>query len=359
MRLVIEALDPLFFRDGRPFTMGENDWGGSIFPPPPGVFYGALRALYFSHHPEELALANSEKDPTRELRVNLFYWLVGETRIPAFPLPLECVGLEESQCLVRRPARAEGMVSNHPLPLVLEAPVWGEKTFSPEKNLIDHFTLAAYLRGETVLTAQPLSDYLVGEPKVGIGRDRSTLGAEEHKLYRITMNRLKNLALAVCYEGIEIPPSGFLRLGGEGRVATYTLDSGEELEVLRVREDQVPETRFFKLYLVTPAFFENGWLPGWLHCEDGDIRGRYKNLELRLLAAAVGRPLPLGGFSMRPPAPKVMRRAVPAGSVYYFEIVRGRMAEVVRLFHARSVSEYRAEEGFGIAFVGVPDEVNV
>ena len=33
----IEALDTLFFRDGKPFTMGQDTVGESIFPPHPST----------------------------------------------------------------------------------------------------------------------------------------------------------------------------------------------------------------------------------------------------------------------------------------------------------------------------------
>ena len=50
--------------------------------------------------------------------------------------------------------------------------------------------------------------------------------------------------------------------------------------------------------------------------------------------------------------PKPMKRAVPAGSVYYFELLEGDLEKVKDLMHCRSISEYNAEQGFGISFVG-------
>jgi len=61
-------------------------------------------------------------------------------------------------------------------------------------------------------------------------------------------------------------------------------------------------------------------------------------------------------------APKSSRRAVPAGSVYYFKILNSVSAEQLRdAFHFKSVSdnfgdaEY-SKEGFGFAILG---EVNI
>ena len=43
MIIEISALDTLFFRDGKPFSMGENHWTNSIFPPNMSTVYGADR----------------------------------------------------------------------------------------------------------------------------------------------------------------------------------------------------------------------------------------------------------------------------------------------------------------------------
>ena len=46
MRIEITALDTLFFRDGKPFSMGEDTWATGMFPPSPSVIYGMLRTAY-------------------------------------------------------------------------------------------------------------------------------------------------------------------------------------------------------------------------------------------------------------------------------------------------------------------------
>jgi CRISPR-associated protein Cmr3 len=367
MRLTIEPLDPVFFRDGRPFTMGEDDWAGSLFPPPPGVVYGALRAAYFSQHPEQLPNADTPADPTGNFSLELLYWLLGGEAY--FPVPLDCVLFEEKgiwHAVPRTLERPKGVFSNAALPFLLVAPREAEKkalepekkALEPEKCITDDLGLASYLRGkEAPFFARKLDEFVEPEPKIGIARDRRTLAAAEHMLYRVRMRRLKGLALAVHWSGLELPPAGFIRLGGEGRAARYETTDAEGPEVLKMWEETKPEGRFFKLYLATPAFFEQGWLPGWLK---GDAAcgyvGSRSDLKVRLLAAAVGRPQSIGGFQMKPPGPKEMRRAVPAGSVYYFELLEGTVTKAVEVLHGQSISEHRAKEGFGIALVGVPHE---
>ena len=49
MRIRIKALDTLFFRDGKPFTSGEETWADGTFPPYPSVLYGALRTWFITN----------------------------------------------------------------------------------------------------------------------------------------------------------------------------------------------------------------------------------------------------------------------------------------------------------------------
>lgn len=356
MKLRIDPLDTLFFRDGRPFTRGEDDWAASIFPPSPGVIYGALRSLYFANLPEELELALTDADPTAALRIKALYWQIGaeDEGEPCFPLPLDCVRLKNNR---REPggfhlltiSTLAGLATNYPLDFVLKSE---EEVAGPGNHLLDRESLVDYLEGKKeIFFAHDLADHLYWEPKVGIGRDAITHAAAEHLLYRVQMLRLRDMSLIVEYEGLQLPEQGFLRLGGEGRAASFTHVAGE-MEGL-----PAPATgRYFKLYLATPAFFNGGWRPGWL---DHRGEGTYGPLKLKLLTAAVGKPVPSGGFDIKIRQPKPMRRAVPGGSVYYFAILQGTIADAVAAFHGRCISEYRQQEGFGLAFTGCLDPENL
>ena len=50
------------------------------------------------------------------------------------------------------------------------------------------------------------------------------------------------------------------------------------------------------------------------------------------------------------PFPKPMKRAVPAGSVYYFE-TKVSFEKVLELFHGQSLSDDRKQEGFGLSYI--------
>ena len=44
----LEPIDTLFFRDGKPFSMGEQSSAHGIFPPYPSTLFGAIRAAVIS-----------------------------------------------------------------------------------------------------------------------------------------------------------------------------------------------------------------------------------------------------------------------------------------------------------------------
>ncbi len=49
--------------------------------------------------------------------------------------------------------------------------------------------------------------------------------------------------------------------------------------------------------------------------------------------------------------PKPMFKAVPAGSVYFFELLEGN-ANQLEKFHQKSISDIYPEQGFGICYIG-------
>lgn len=74
-----------------------------------------------------------------------------------------------------------------------------------------------------------------------------------------------------------------------------------------------------RLLVVTPAHFQQGWLPDGFSVVDNAYQGRLLNLSVVLRAAFVQRPMHLSGWDMANERPKPTRRLVPAGAVYFFE----------------------------------------
>ena len=60
MRLFLKPNDTFFFRDGRPFTRGEQSEGYSIETPFPSTVMGALRTAYIAFCGDMTQFANDQ-----------------------------------------------------------------------------------------------------------------------------------------------------------------------------------------------------------------------------------------------------------------------------------------------------------
>jgi len=353
MIIKIDPLDTLFFRDGKPFTMGEDTWANGIFPPPPSVIYGALRSAYFSNHIDELKKATQSDDPTKNLKINGVYFWDKKTEKIHLPLPNDCVqekdGEEKSVVLSRDGLR--GAKSSCPTQDILTSLRSEVKVKNVERGLINEESLKKYLSGtgNSFSPVIKMADRVLQEPKIGIGIDNKTGTSEEGKLYRVGMNRLDNLSLLIDFEGMNLPESGMMKLGGEGKAVSYKEYEESKPVSFSVDKSKLDGTRF-KLYLSTPAIFKKGWLPDLV--DENTLEGEYKGLKLKLLTAAIGKPIHIGGFDMKSRKPKPMYKTVPAGSVYYFEIIEGDFQKALEIFDHTAISDVSPKQGFGIAYVG-------
>jgi len=355
MIIEINPLDTLFFKDGKPFSMDEETWADGIFPPPPSVFYGALRTAYMAQYNQDITTINTDTDPTRELKISGISYFMGEQQV--YPLPLDVVkkkgDIEYKVFLLKKNKNTyissldTGKANKLRYLLI---PPFEEEVKNMEGGFISKTSLENYLNGdENEFDAYPLEDYLLTEPKVGIGRDSKTHTASESRLYRVGMLRLKNFQFIVGFENLQIEESGFLKLGGEGKAVTY-----QSSHRATNPEQYQPANNLFKIYLATPALLENGWLPGWL--DPVTLEGQYPGtgIQVKLIAAATGKPLFIGGFDMKEKKPKKMLKAVPPGSVFYFEIQGDVSDEQKEALEPVAFCDYpeRVNEGFGLTFMG-------
>ena len=119
-------------------------------------------------------------------------------------------------------------------------------------------------------------------------------------------------------------------VGGERRLSRIqkenTFDNLACPTDLKKALEQAPGLRMF---LTTPAIFKQGWLPNWLNEE---LKGTIPqtDIQVRLRGACLGRYQPISGWSLERGrrGPKAIRRMVPAGSVYFFEVLKGETASL-------------------------------
>lgn len=357
MKIFIKPNDTLFFRDGKPFTMGEQTEGSGIFPPFPSTVYGAIRTAYIAEKGGLRKFLNSEmrSEIGTEKEKGAFRIkniLISNKNNVLYPAPRDLVKSYLSANIQRLERKKNILIC----PITNLDLLWSCADGKVEHNEKDYLTqdsLISYLEGkDKAPKVINQSDFVLNEPKVGIERNSLTRTSEESKLYRISMFRLKDsYGLLVDFEGIEINTYGIIKLGGEGKTASYNVTNNEFNINTKLISEYIDKERRFKLYFASPTIFKNGWIPDQFDTKT--MIWDYENLKLKLITAAIGKPINVGGWDIARNAPKVMRRAVPWGSVYYFELINGSGAEVLQKLNAQNISDFLPEEGFGYCLVGV------
>lgn len=362
----LEPLDNFFFRTSTPFEAGgETTVLHSCFPPLPSAYAGAFGAL----------LEPESQPRARRIKIGFNGLIIDDTYY--FPMPLDVAEKElvdENLWSASLKSLEKAPLSSYPLPYMLRS-VTSQKDKSKKILYLSEKSISNYLEGEENLDCLNIASCFVQEKKLGIEVDADSKTSKNGRIYEISYIRPtinSKLKLGVDVTAQLKHDSGVLKLGGENRQVAYRF-AAHPLNIEKVNS----QGNFFKLYLATPAIFANGWFPGWI--DENEKTGYYSNkgkrVTVRLIAACVGRSVPCGSFgfgkelgeSIRTYRPREMRYAVPAGSVYYFELLEGTFADAVKLFHGNCISDYReglgfryrmlarlryCDRGFGYALVG-------
>ena len=363
--LKIDPFDTLFFRDGKPFTMGADSAAEGVFPPYPSTLFGAVRSAIiaqthglpaFLNEKLKTEIGTKDSYATASIEIKAVF-LYREENI-WFPAPLDLVGYENKEkktldnvCVLRL-QDAPPFISNqqHSSYLIAQSDDLNESAgyFFSENSLANYLNGAP--SGFDLLASQI---FYQNEPKIGIKKNRDIGTTEESHLYRLEMCRLAKKTSLVC-DILGIPSlatSGVLKFGGENRVVAYTMLDKQLPECLACRNDvieRIKQTRRFKLYFVTPAIFsgdeagKGAWRPNEKFLPSG----------VRFLTAAVGKAVSIGGWDVQRKSEKAMRKAIPAGSVYYYQIDDTiDPAVLYDELNYKNFSE-QAHEGFGLVLVG-------
>lgn len=352
MKIKIKAFDTLFFRDGKPFTMEDESWAEGIFPPPPSVIYGALRAAYFANHPEELGKANENDDPTKNLKIKDFAFYIQEKGYVYYPVPADFAAKKmenkEKWQIFRMQIRDNVLTSKPMLPLCADPKE--DKLESVSGFYLTGDLLDEYMQGFNIDETQVLrlNEQISVEPKIGIGRNYQTKTSNDGRLYRLGMRRLKDLSILVDFEGLELPEKGIVRLGGEGKTAYY---SKSDFDSSSRKIDDA--SKRFIVYFRTPAIFEkNGYYPDSF---DGNFSCEINGRKYRIVSMAMDKPLSIGGWDMKANRPKPMKKFVPAGTVYIVECdSETAFQDFKNDFETKEFcKEEYSRQGYGLYFAGV------
>jgi CRISPR-associated protein Cmr3 len=394
MWLFLRPLDVLFLRDSKPFTAGEDHSARSLFPPSPHTVLGAIKSKILSNELpkrgksfEDFKNKNLDKNDALIKEVgdvksygNLrikgpFLSKVRKSSLSTyFPIPLDLFQKETDSDLVLIKPLRNSLSAKFNDPIL--ATLWTKKMGVKEikGKVLSDDGLHSYLQGEHIrdnlLETKEIyhREYRIG---IKLGKTRTP---EEGMLYMsqvIRMHEDAGLLLWLDVNKEMLGSEGIMSLGGDGHGVFYEdinhkrkmnglslLIGGEEIK----KRINVDNPRF-KLYLISPAIFRNGWLPDFINT---NILG----LNLKLVSACIGKPISIGGWDLASNEPKPMKKAVPPGSVYFFELfdrenIENVKDKIFKEFHFEcGIQKYSdnpslAQIGFGLTFVGTWDYANL
>lgn len=369
MKIFIEPNDVLMFRNGKPFSGGDDHYARGIFPPFPSTFYGAMRSKILSEHPQcERYIRGDVTDDLKEeigtptsygsLAITNFLFARKENEVinPVFPVPKDVVrikGKEQRDLFILRPNEGLSKQIKTNLPINSLVPLWlkTEEPLEETTGFISLEMMRKYLEGTMQKEIINSNDLFQSDERIGIKKDRIRKAAATGALYSVEYFRFKeDGGFIVELSGVRsLPKEGLMRLGGDHRSVFYK-ECSFQMPDAEVVKKKVNETGRFKLILLTPAIFNKRWIPDWIDSESGE--GRLNGILLKLVSAVIGKPVHIGGFDLVKRIPKDMDKAVPQGSVYYLEIKQGSIEEILKAFWLQSISAKKQKEGFGISIIG-------
>lgn len=359
--LLIESLDVLLFRDGKPFSAGMDHLAQSIFPPFPTTLTGFIRSKLFLESDLNWDRARQQfgnlggPDGYGSFRIRGLF--LRKDGIDYVPVPMDFVkGKNSGEYRFISPIQRSvvpDIAANFPdrdllhLWVRTDEPVETPTGFIHLSDLFDRCLLGRRLEAKSILSD---ADFIAREPRTQISVDRASRTANDGGLFTVEFLRpLEEVGFHARFEGVQWPGrSGLDTLGGERRPVRWTVLDRWTPPGTKPIEEKVQSSGRFKLVLLAPAVFDEGWHPGQR------FNGYLKevSVEAKLVAAAVGRPVRIGGFDLHRGTPKPMRPAVPAGSVYFYEINSGDPARLVGSWGMRCISDLDWEAGMGLSAIG-------
>jgi CRISPR-associated protein Cmr3 len=363
----INALSPLLFRDGRPFSASSSETHARSMPLPlPNTIAGFMRTQVGNNTADWNWYSEQNLDNLHALPIH------GPLLVRRRSQQSEYVFTAPRDALVFSPKDSDtvqvsmlkpvddlaGMGCDLPdglRPLAITEdvkPVGGYAYWSAS-------TMEAWLRGEVPTTLEKIAGPAL-EKRTHVAIDPKTGGSVEGMLFGVQYHDFSgtdyqwSLRLRAKLSG---QPANTGHLGGErGLVGLSEMGlkdwccyTPELLATMKGKQR-------IKMVLATPAIFDYGWKPSWLE-RSGQAQNQPKGVskvQLKLVGAAIGRREPVSGWNMRLQKPKATRYMVPAGSVYFFECMSGDTTQVLESWlKPVSDNEQDRKDGFGLALWGV------
>ena len=367
--------DVLMLRGNKSFgDAGEH--GEAVMPPWPSLFAGAFRAALLGQDAVRLARFTagqrlegalgevlgtpSAPGSFRIHWVTLAQWSAAATHpscavlLPADLLAFSDTELPALETLTPTPMPRAGMASSE---LPLTAHLRRRKADKPDGGRwLSGTGLDLHLRGQLPKHTIGSQDLYKREPRLGIALDAGTRTAADGAIYTTeAIAFAPDAGFLIGIDGLQgqLPATGMLRLGGDGRGATYRR---VDFTAPDAPLGQIANDRRFRLVLATHGLFSQGALPeGVTRLDDGGYRLAGDGFSARLACAAVPRHEVVSGWDLALWQPKPAQRVAPAGSVYWFDQFEGeadKLAEWVAAgLWGDNPDAQRRAEGFNRAWL--------
>lgn len=373
--LELTCRDAIVSRDGRPFGAGQGLRMRSHRWPLPSVVAGSCRTMIGKVAAKDF----SAQVATELLNIEVSGLFPVAEQTLYLPAPLDCVSRSDKKLFQMKPMNGSEGDGNWPMaglqPVVIsDAAVDDFKPiFSPAWWPVEKYAL--WLSNPQEMKSFDESFLLGPEPedRFHAKLNSETGTAAEGELFMssaLPLSRLKryeadwaDVALSVRVQATDWAEKAvelinvLHPLGGERRLVHWKTEDKEKLwECPDLVTKTLNETsnKNIRMVLATPALFRDGWKPGWLNDRlEGTPPGT--GISMKLIGVTISHWQAVSGWSLAEPrGPKPVRRMVPAGGVYFFQLLHGQSSDLKKLWlESVSDEEQDRRDGFGLATWGI------
>lgn len=377
MFLTVKPHDPLIARDSRPFGSGGRartmEW------PLPGVLAGSIRTLLGKK--ADYTFTDAQVEQLKQVTmIGPFPFAHQQLYLPA---PRDLLLHDNNGCLElqslfpQQPHENEGCNLPHSALWPLHVDGDFKPLLPPPFWAFKH--LAAWLSGQVPEVEKQLKktqdkdnfpdqDFLAPleqDSRTHVKMDSGRGATEESQLFMTsglvfpdigtkTSPAIEMLASVQTPETLSPALQAlkdFHPVGGERRLAYFSESKTPSWPSPRASDLGLIGAKKVRLYLASSAFFYKGWIPDWL---DENLQGSPPGSEmcLQLRGACVGKWQAVSGWCLQTKQPKALRRLVPAGSVYFFEVIEGNPESLASQCFQSVCQGQERLDGYGIALWG-------
>lgn len=361
---LISPKAPLIFRNGKPFGT-EDNFADTLAFPLPSTIAGAMRTAWAESQAEGFDYATDANKLLKKTVLGpLLIKLNDAEKKPEIFLPAPadslCLNDENGHRKTHRlypdtiDVENEGTdLPSDLLPVFLDC----DEQSKPAKNAPKFWTMDSMTQWlideQTTIDADKQLENLPREVRTHVSINSKTkTGVDGHLFHTEGLDFSTEFALLSWFQ--DDMPETYRTIGGEsrlGHIQRQNLWPDCPVELSKA----LGSCQAFRLVLATPSIFSNGYLPSWLGKSHEGMLG---NLKVKLRAVSLPRWQAGTSWNMADSQSKQgkgMRtadRLVPAGTVYWFDLISGHPSELSEHWLA-SISDTRDQDGYGLVMPGV------